>query len=152
MKYGKLILEKNEFKLIKQYLKLNHTYQDYAHKNTLDTLEKLMSEAMIVDEEHVPSDVARLYSSITVTCNSQWQEMFILVAPSEENIRRNKTSVMSTLGASIIGLSQGDVIKYGLPGSSMSLKIEKVEPRKNRNNRSLSKEVLDSTMSEVDKK
>jgi len=126
MKYGKLILEKSDFALIKQYQRANLTYEDYAHKNTLDTLKNLMSKAIILKAEQMPSDVVQLYSTVTVTCNSQWQEEFTLVAPSEENIKKNQTSVMSTLGASIIGLSEGDNIKYGLPGSTIFLKIETV--------------------------
>lgn len=126
MKYGKLILAKSDFALLKQYQRTNLTYKDYAHKNTLDTLKNLMSKAIILKAEQMPSDVVQLYSTITVTCNSQWQEEFTLVAPSEENIKKNKTSVMSTLGASIIGLSEGDIIKYGLPGSTILLKIKAV--------------------------
>ncbi|SRR6056297_410569 len=126
MKYGKLILEKSDFALIKQYQRANLTYEDYAHKNTLDTLKNLMSKAIILKADQMPSDVVQLYSTVTVTCNSQWQEEFTLVAPSEENIKKNQTSVMSTLGASIIGLSEGDNIKYGLPGSTIFLKIETV--------------------------
>ena len=126
MKYGKLILEKSDFALIKQYQRANLTYEDYAHKNTLDTLKNLMSKAIILKADQMPSDVVQLYSTVTVTCNSQWQEEFTLVAPSEENIKKKQTSVMSTLGASIIGLSEGDNIKYGLPGSTIFLKIETV--------------------------
>jgi regulator of nucleoside diphosphate kinase len=148
MKYGKLVLEKSDFALLKQYQRTVLTYKDYAHKNTLDTLKNLMSKAIILEAERMPSDVIQLYSKITVTCNSQWQEEFTLVAPSEENIKKNKTSVMSTLGASLIGISEGDSIKYGLPGSTIFLKIETVVTTKIKANLSPSKAEASTSVSQ----
>jgi len=146
MKYGKLILDKHDFVLIKQYQQLNHTYTDYAHKNTLDILAKRMSKAMIMDAEYIPTDIAQLYAEIMVTCNSQRQKTFSLVAPNEENIKKNKISVISTLGATIIGHSEGDILKYGLPGSTMALTIEKIVPCKKKSHVNISEEVFDSLL------
>lgn len=126
MKYGRLVLEKKDFVMIKRYQHLNHYVEDYAHKDALVNLEENMPDAMIYGLEDMPEDVVRMYSHVTVTYKSRWQETFQLVPPSENDVERNKISVQSTLGASVIGLSEGDCIKYGLPGDIMSLKIKKV--------------------------
>ncbi|CAN0602474.1 unnamed protein product [Ectocarpus sp. 12 AP-2014] len=59
-----------------------------------------MAKAIIMDTEHIPTDIAQLYSIVTVSCNSEWQETFSLMPPTKENIKKNKISVISTLGAS----------------------------------------------------
>jgi len=146
MKYGSLVLGKCDYVMIKGYHRLNHTYADYAHKNTLDILDENMLVAIVVDEQHVPSDIVQLYAATTVVCNARWRETFQLVPPSEENIKKNKISVVSTLGASIIGLSEGDVVKYGLPGNIMSLKIEKVVHHKRKEPVVISNEVLEELL------
>lgn len=126
MKYGSLVFQKEHFVLIKYYQEMNKTLENYAHKNTLDILAEHMSNALIFDADTIPSDEVQLYSEIVVTCSSGWQETFELVSPEEENIKKQKVSVMSTLGASVIGLSKGDRFQYGLPADRLSLKIDKV--------------------------
>jgi len=130
MKYESLVSGKEDFAMIGRYLALNHTLEDYVHKNTLDTLEENMSNALLLDTENLPEDIIHIYSKITVSCESTWSETFQIVPPEEEDIRKDKISVINTLGASVIGLSEGDHIKYGLPGDIMKLKIIKVEQSK----------------------
>lgn len=127
MKYGCLVLEKKDFVMIKRYQHLNYYVEDYAHKDALDALAENMSNALICNLEDMPDDVVRLYSNITVSSESGWRETFQLVSPLEMDLSYNKISVQSTLGASVIGLSEGDTTMYGLPGEIMLLKIEKVE-------------------------
>ncbi len=127
MKYGNLILEKKDFVLIKRYQHVNRYIEDYAHKDALDDLEDNMSKARIYSLDEMPDDVVRIYSYVTVSIGSEWKETFQLVLPYENDIANDKISVQSTLGASVIGLSKGDTIRYGLPGGMMSLRIENVK-------------------------
>ena len=99
MKYGCLVFGKEDFLKVKRYQQKNSTLEDYMHKNTLDILESNMSDAMILDSDDVPSDVIQLHSKVTVTCESRWQETFRLVPPAKENIKNNRISVVSSLGA-----------------------------------------------------
>ncbi len=126
MKYGSLVLEKRDFVMIKRYQHLYHYVEDYAHKYALEALEENMPNARVYGLDDMPDDVVRMYSMVTVTYKSRWQETFQLVPPMENDVEQHKISVRSTLGASVIGLSEGDSIKYGLPGDIVSLKIEKV--------------------------
>ncbi|MGB5437690.1 MAG: GreA/GreB family elongation factor [Maribacter sp.] len=112
--------------MIKYFQEMNEMYADYAHKNTLDLLTENMSNALIVDTAKLPKDIVQIYSTITVSSKSGWLETFRLVPPYEERIKNGKISVISTLGASVIGLSEGDTLNYGLPGHMMLLRIEKV--------------------------
>mgnify|MGYP003638130891 FL=1 len=127
MKYGSLVFGKGDFVVLKQYLKMDSAMEDYSHKNVLEILEANMNNSIILEEEYLPADIIQLYSKIIVKCGSKWQETFQIVGPSEENLKRNKISTISSLGASLIGLSQGDKIQFGLPGSTLSLTIQKVK-------------------------
>lgn len=126
MKYGSLVMEKKDFVMIKRYQHLTHYVEDYAHKDALENLTENMSNALIYDLEEMPDDIIRLFSHVTLKYESGWSETFQLVPPYEKNIELNKISVQSMLGVSIIGLSEGDSIKYGLPGDIIALSIQKV--------------------------
>lgn len=132
MKYKQLILDTKDFEAISLYCSQIVSYQDYAHKNTLDILEQRMDAALVVVLDKVPTDVVTLDSTVTVVSNTKQSATFTLVAPSKENIKNRKISVVSSLGASIVGLAVGDKLRYGLPGSSVTLKIEHVKHRKKR--------------------
>lgn len=146
MKYGSLVFGKENFVMVKYYAETNEMYEDYAHQDTLEILKENMSNALIVDMEDVPTDVVQIYSDITVSSKSGWQETFELVPPYEENIKKNKISVISTLGASIIGLSVGDTLQFGLPGNLLSLRIEQVLQSKTPVKLNISKEIFDKML------
>ncbi|MBM1107641.1 GreA/GreB family elongation factor [Aurantibacter crassamenti] len=126
MKYGSLVLEKRDFVMIKRYEHLNHFIEDYTHKDLLETLDENMSNALIFNLEDMPDDIIRMYSTVTVSGPSDWSDTFQVVLPFENDDDNNKISVQSKLGASVIGLSEGDTIKHGIPGDFVVLKIEKV--------------------------
>lgn len=99
----------------------------------------MISEDMVIDAEHIPTDVVRLHLTITVTGKPQWQETFILITPSEKEIKRNKTYVKSILGLCIIGPAEEYIISYGVQASGMSLKIKMVGHWTNKTSKKISK-------------
>jgi len=127
MKYGSLVFEENEFLKIKQYQESNVMIEDYAHKNVLDILHQHMATAMQLEAIDIPYDIIKMYSLVTVRGASGIRQKFQLVPPTEVNPKQNKISIVSSLGASVIGRALGDKISYGLPGEMMSLVIEKVK-------------------------
>jgi len=127
MKYGNLIFEKNDFLMTRKFLKGNPLLEDYAHQYVLETLEQHLDNAMVLDPGQVPSDIVRLYSVVTIVDFSGQRRSFRLVAPNEIGAKESNVSVISGLGASLIGFSRGDRIAYGLPGNQKTFVIEKVE-------------------------
>lgn len=130
MKYGNLIFEKKEFSMIKNYRVDRYPLEDYAHKNLLELLDVNMSTALLFNADELPSDSVRMYSLVTVSITTKWSETFQLVAPFEANTKKNKVSVISSLGATVIGLSENDTVLYGLPGNRLSLNISEVKQRR----------------------
>lgn len=126
MKYGSLVFEENEFLMIKKYQEENVSIEDYAHKNVLEILGQNMTIAMCLNAEDIPFDIITLNSIIKVNGASGIRQSFQIVSPNEVDIKQNKISVISSLGASVIGRAVGDKISYGLPGDIVSLIIAKV--------------------------
>ncbi len=143
MRYGSLIFNINDFLMIKKYQETDLTYEDYAHKNILDILNENMKEAIIFDMDEIPSGIVQMYSNITARCTSGWEDTFQLVAPCEENLKKNRISIISSLGASVIGLSEEDKVTFGLPGSRMTFEIKKVEQGKEKVKLSISKKDIE---------
>lgn len=127
MKYGSLVMGKKDYVMILRHRYMGYFVEDYTHKHALETLEEDMADAMVLDIEEMPEDIIRLYSWVTVSSASGWRENFQIVLPGETDIHKDRVSVQSTLGASVIGLAAGDVIQYGTPVGVIPLYIEKVE-------------------------
>jgi len=126
MKYGSLVFGESEFLVVKKYLENNISIEDYAHKNVLELLCQNMSTAMVLNNSDIPFDIITLNSTIKVTGASGIRQTFQIVSPEKNDVKQNKISAISSLGASVIGRALGDRISYGLPGEMMSLVIEKV--------------------------
>ncbi|QLG44954.1 GreA/GreB family elongation factor [Costertonia aggregata] len=127
MKYSNLILEKRDFVKLKRILNVHRYYEDYAHKDALERLKERIEDALVQDEENVPDDVVRLNSKVTVISRDGKSQVFHLVPPSEENIKEGNISVISTLGANLIGLAVDDTVQIGIPSDFKSLKIIKTK-------------------------
>jgi len=126
MKYGSLVFEQSEFLMIQNHLENNDIIEDYAHKNTLEILTQNMNFALCLSAEDIPFDIITLNSIIKVSGASGIRQTFQIVSPDEVDVKNNKISVISSLGASVIGRAVEDKISYGLPGDLISLKITKV--------------------------
>ncbi|MEP2278808.1 GreA/GreB family elongation factor [Maribacter sp.] len=126
MKYGSLVFEESEFLMIKKHLENNVTIEDYAHKNVLELLNQHMAIALCLNAEDIPFDIVTINSIIKVNGANGISQTLQIVVPKDAAIDQNKVSVISSLGASIIGRAVGDKISYGLPGDLISLTITKV--------------------------
>lgn len=128
MKYGSLIVEKKEYLVIKRILNFHKHYEDVAHKNALAHLSKKMEQALIVSDDEMPKDVVRLYSEVRISTMNGIEQHWQLVMPTEESQKDGKLSVVSTLGAKLIGLASGDEIKNETDSDSFKI-IEVKEPK-----------------------
>jgi len=126
-KYGSLIMEKKDFVMILRQWNVDNALEDYSHKDTLDILEGNMADAIVLHLSDMPKDVIRLYSWATVSSGSGWCETFQLMLPLEEDIERGMISVHSSLGATVIGHAEGDLLNFCTPIGIIPLKIESVE-------------------------
>ncbi|WP_421802075.1 GreA/GreB family elongation factor [Flagellimonas sp.] len=127
MKYGSLIMEKKDYLTLKRILNFHRYYEDYAHKDALEQLGDRIDKALVEDEWDIPDDVVRLNSKVTVEFMKGSRQSFQLVASTRDDLKKNMVSVVSTLGASLVGLAVDDQIQLGFPLDAQSFKIVDVE-------------------------
>lgn len=117
-----LILSEIDFKKISALLVLNRS-------DIFDLLEEELHRAEIVPLEKLPSDVVCMNSLVTfLDLQSDKQTVVELVYPHQVDIEKNKISVLSPIGAALIGLRVQQSIHWPMPnGKEKILKVISVQ-------------------------
>lgn len=123
MKYGRLILEKKEYVYLKRVLNISGYVGDYETQKSLQKLTEELKDAHITDQDEMPFDIIRFNSMITVESNKGWSKSLQIVIPIEKDMKQDKISILTTLGAALFGYSEGDVIEWDFPNGRQQLKI-----------------------------
>ena len=77
----------------------------------------------------MPKDVIRFNSIITIQTNTNWTKEFQLVLPTDSDIKSNKISILTPMGAAVIGYAEGDTILWDFPSGEQQLKVSKVQQK-----------------------
>ena len=89
----------------------------------LDELER----AQIVDDKEVPKDVVRMGSTVTFKSDDGNTRTLKLVYPADESLDQHRISVMTPVGAALIGLGTGQSISWtARDGQHHRLTVSKV--------------------------
>ncbi|WP_445955750.1 GreA/GreB family elongation factor [Yeosuana sp.] len=126
MKYGSLILEKKEYVYIKRILNISGYSGDHEIQKSLTKFAEELKTAHIIDEEEMPEDVVRFNSIITVKSGRDWEKTLQIVQPSEKDVKNNKISILTPMGAALFGYSVEDVLRWDFPTGIKELKIIEV--------------------------
>lgn len=127
MKYGSLVIAKKEYVLLKRFMNLSGYYKDDTLRSSVTKLVGELESAVFFDEADMPEDVIRFNSTITITSKTDWQRRFKLVMPNDSDVRNNKISILTPMGAAVIGYAEGDALLWEFPSGEQQLTIEKVE-------------------------
>lgn len=131
MKTKYLIIEKREYVILKRLLNLSEYYGDAAQRYSRKKLSDELLTAKILDEADMPNDVVRLNSRLSVCSDNGWKLQFQLVSPASSDISKNQVSVLTPMGAAVVGYAKGDMITWAFPGGMRTVKIEEVEQNEN---------------------
>ena len=71
-----------------------------------------MDRAKVVKDGKVPADVVRMGSTVTFTSDDGNERTLTLVYPADESLDDHRISVMTPVGAALIGLSEGQSISW----------------------------------------
>lgn len=80
-----------------------------------EVAEELLSEmdrARVVDPAELPDGVVRMGSTVTFRSGEGQERTLTLVYPAEESVDAQRLSVMTPVGAALIGLSEGQSISW----------------------------------------
>ncbi len=86
-----------------------------------------MERAKVVDASAVPTDVVRMGSTVTFKSDDGQTRTLKLVYPADESLDDHRISVMTPVGAALIGLAVGQSISWvARDGKNHRLTVTKV--------------------------
>jgi len=127
MKYGNLMLEKREYVYLKRILNISGYTGDFETQKSLKRLLEELKTAQIVDNEELPKDIIRLNSKVSIESENGWSKTIQIVIPSDRDLKNDKISVLTPMGAALIGYAQSDAIIWDFPKGLQQLKIVAIE-------------------------
>ena len=130
MKYGSLVIEKKEYVLLKRFMNLSGYYKDDTLRTSVEKLVGELESASIYDETDMPKDVIRFNSIITIASENGWLRKFKLVMPNDSDVKKDKVSILTPMGAAVMGYAEGDPLVWVFPSGEQQLTIKKVEQEK----------------------
>lgn len=109
---------------------LSRLAESYAMRNP-DVADVLMAElerARVVEDARIPADVIRMGSTLRFTSDLGEGRRVTLVFPGEADIAESKISILTPIGAALIGLAAGQSIDWtARDGRVHRLTVETVE-------------------------
>ncbi len=126
MKYEKLYIEKKEFLLLKRFMNLSGYYKDNTFRKSVEKLVGELESAQVCDDADMPKDVIRFNTTLTIGAEKGWRKTFKLVMPKESDVKNDKISILTPMGAAVMGYAEGDSITWEFPSGEQKLIIEKV--------------------------
>lgn len=127
MKHGNLIIEKKEYVLLKRYMNLSGYYSDETLRKSVRKLLGELETARILDQGDMPKDIIRFNSTVTIASKDGWGRTFQLVTPTHSDVKNDKISILTPMGAAVMGYAEGDSILWEFPSGEQKMTIEKVE-------------------------
>ena len=92
--------------------------------------EELLQElerATIVDSKKIPPNAITMNSQVRfLEIESGANLIYWLVFPQDADISKNKISILSPIGCSLLGYSVGDVISVKTPAGEKTLRVEEI--------------------------
>lgn len=86
-----------------------------------------MGEAAVVRSEDVPPTVVTLNSRVRVrTYGTHAQREFTVVVPGQADLPKGRISVLTPVGAALLGRREGDTVECDVPAGHVRLQIEAV--------------------------
>ena len=87
-----------------------------------------MDRAKVVEAGALPADVVRMGSTVTFTSDDGHTRTLKLVYPADESLDEHRISVMTPVGAALVGLSEGQSISWtARDGKHHRLTVTKVK-------------------------
>ena len=100
----------------KDYEVLDGIIEQYPDWRHIEFLEGELERAEVVPEETLPENVVSLHSKVRVRDEVTGEERELTIVPPGISVaKEGQVSVLSPLGAAIIGLAEGQAIDWPMP-------------------------------------
>jgi regulator of nucleoside diphosphate kinase len=86
------------------------------NRHEAEELEAELKKAKVVGNEELPVDVVRLNSQVTIRDEKEKKVLNLtVVMPEKADIKQRKISVVSPIGAALIGYRKGEQVSWQVP-------------------------------------
>ncbi|MHB0869352.1 MAG: transcription elongation factor GreA [Chloroflexota bacterium] len=107
----------------------NAEYDDAKNEQSfvegrIQSLERMLANAVVIDEKAAPSDYVRIGSHVTVIDSDGIEEMYSIVGSAEADPKLGRISNESPIGRALLGHRAGETISVLAPGGSFDLTIK----------------------------
>ncbi len=124
---NQVILLKNDFELLNEYVKNLHGIQ-VNEKENFRKLSQELGKAELVTIEDFPKDIVRLDSTVVIKDMETKRDMTItIVMPQSADIKQKKISVMAPIGTALIGFRKGQKVSWEVPAGKKNFMIMDVD-------------------------
>ena len=111
-------------------LKENFAYHDARRDLGMDdgraqTIEAILRDAVVIDETARDGSIG--IGSRALVADEFGESIYEIVGPAEADVARGLISLVSPLGAALIGKSVGDTVRFSTPGGERSAKVVRVD-------------------------
>ena len=115
---NQVILGEDDFRQLKQFA------ENFPGNTNEMSLSYELSRAVVVENDQVPAGSIRLNSLVKVREVTSNKEMeFSIVMPAFADFKEKKISVLTPMGAALIGLSKGETVEWKMPAGMKKFKI-----------------------------
>lgn len=126
---GKIFFTSMDFSRLKNYLHgyiFSHSGSAYVGESVRQ-LNRKMSRAKVVEPDKISNDVVTMYSTAVIAePNSEETSTYTIVYPDEANVDRDRISILSPIGSSLIGHRVMDAIEVLLPNGPKMYYIKEI--------------------------
>lgn len=126
MQNPQLIIAAKERDLLLSWIE-GFSAPDLNTQKSVAKLKEELNQADIRSGAELPKDVVRVGSIVTFKSPSIRKEGLQLVLPQDADLKLNKLSVFTVMGAALIGYREGTDITWLLPKGEETIRLEKVD-------------------------
>lgn len=107
-----------------QWLSKNSSKFDEIYKKSLIQLEKELKNAVIVEPINIPGNVITMQTTFKVRdAVTNKENIYTLVFPFDADLEQNKISILTPIGVSVIGFSEGEIVEWEAPSGKRKVEI-----------------------------
>ena len=115
-----VILSEDDFRMLKQFTEM---FPSSANANEM-SLSYELNRAIVVENDDLPADSIRLNSQVKVRELTSNREMeFAIVMPAHADFNKKKISVLTPMGAALIGLCKGETVEWKMPAGMKKFEV-----------------------------
>jgi len=117
---NQVILSQDDFRVLKQFAE---NFPNSAGGDEM-SLSYELNRAVVVANGELPADSIRLNSHVKVKELTSNKEMeFSIVMPAFADFKQRKISVLTPMGAALIGLCKGETVEWKMPAGMKKFKV-----------------------------